>query len=249
MILSKGKIKLIRSLRLKKNRLAHDLMVMEGEKLICEAITRKQILTELFITEELLTKNPALFEHQDYTLVNKKDLKGISELKNNYTGLALLKLPKFNFEWSKIAQEKIIILDGVKDPGNLGTIIRMAEWYGIKSIICSQETVDFSNFKVVQSSMGSVFGVQIFYKDLAKFYESLPKYFPVLELDLKGENIRTLPPLKKGALVLGSESQGIQQSYSLAHKVKIPNAQNAQTESLNVAIACAIALERLAVEV
>jgi TrmH family RNA methyltransferase len=244
---SKNSAKLIQSLQLKKNRIALNLLVIEGEKLILEALNQNVELKSIFILKEVYENYKNVFENTNFTIINATQLQQISNLKNNNFGVATVEFKPKKLDYNTIINEKVLILEDINDPGNLGTIIRTADWYGIKNIICSTDCVDFTNPKVVQSTMGSVFNVNIFYKDLNEVYDYLVKIpnFPIYASLLRGENFREVHPLQQGALILGSESHGIKTFPTKFTAITIPKNMDARAESLNVAMACSILSERI----
>lgn len=228
--LSKNKIKLIRSLRLKKNRDTERLFAVEGEKIINELLTEQPDSIEFVCsTDERFT-----FERTYFT--DERSMKEISSLKTPGDLLAIVRFP----EKRAIQSDLILALDGIQDPGNLGTIIRTAEWFGITSIVCSKDTVDCFNSKVVQATMGSLFRMSIEYTDLANYLSQtdLPIYGALLD----GVDMYATPLEKKGILVIGNEGKGISDEIkSLVTKpIFIP--KYGEAESLNAAMATGIIL-------
>jgi TrmH family RNA methyltransferase len=233
-MLSKNQIKLISSLKQKKYRQQHGLFVVEGTKVINELMASKFNLHQLFTIESF--KIDANLE----TIITGSELKKISFLTTPNTALAIFKIP----ETKQIQINQLIVaLDNVRDPGNLGTIIRLCDWFGIKDLVCNLETVDCYNPKVVQATMGSITRVNVTYLDLKTFIkESHIKSFGTF---MEGENVykRQLP--NKGILVLGNEANGISEVIEnlVSDKISIPRFGITQaTESLNVATATAILL-------
>lgn len=234
-MLSKSQIKLITSLAQKKSRSKTGLFVVEGSKGIKEFLTSNYQLHSLYTTN----RDFEIPEEKKY-LVNDADLKKISNLKTAPSSLALFHIP--NLEVPKV-EDFTIALDGVRDPGNLGTIIRLCDWFGISTLICSGDTVDCYNPKVVQASMGSIARVNIIYKDLPLFLENVD--IPVLGTFIKGKDIYTTTFPSKGILVLGNEANGISKAVEdlVSSKIKISQfGTSKETESLNVATATAIFL-------
>lgn len=231
--LSKNKIKWIRSLHLKKQRDELGLFIVEGEKMVHEALkfSIDSIETIIHTLEFDLTD----FKGETYQIANK-ELEQISTLKTPNKAFAILRQKR---ESPVINKEKLIIaLDGIQDPGNLGTILRIADWYGISDIVCSKNTVDYYNPKVVQASMGAIFRVQVHYLDLADWLSncSLTIYGALLE----GRNIYTDKNLKNGVLLMGNEGNGISSDLLplITHPISIP--RFGEAESLNVSVATAI---------
>lgn len=235
-MLSKSQIKLIKSLSQKKFRIQHELFVVEGIKGIREFLNSDFELVSLYSTGERFA-----VPDNYMTIVDEISLKKITSLKNPQKALAVFKIP----DPGEIIPEGLVVaLDGVRDPGNLGTIIRLCDWFGIENLICSNDTVDCYNPKVVQASMGSLTRVKISYMELPLFLKDNSK-FPVLGTMLEGENIYSTELPESGIIVLGNEANGISEEISalLTQKLNIPQFGKIQkTESLNVATATAIIL-------
>jgi TrmH family RNA methyltransferase len=235
-MVSKNQIKLITSLQQKKYRSVNKLFFAEGVKVIQELLNSNFVLDHLFSTlndfEEVLTSKKSL--------IQASDLKKISALATPNTCLAVFKIP----EEKKINESGLIIaLDSIRDPGNLGTILRLCDWFGINEIVCSKETVDLYNPKVVQASMGSITRVNVNYMDLSSFIVATD--LAVYGTFMDGVNIykTTLP--KDAVIVMGNEANGISKELEklIKNKLSIPRFGAVQkTESLNVATATAIIL-------
>jgi TrmH family RNA methyltransferase len=239
-MLSKNKIKLITSLKQKKYRDLHGLFVVEGIKGIKELLHSHFELYSLYTIEEIFSDI-----EDEYSSISEKDLQKISFLKTPNKALAVFKIPKTP-EISKIDCNTLVLaLDHISDPGNLGTIIRLCDWFGITNLVCSKQTVDCYNPKVVQATMGSITRVTINYMDLVDFIKS-QKDLPVFGAFMNGNNIykeTNLP--NKGILVLGNEANGISKEIEelVTTRISIPRFGASQaTESLNVATATAILL-------
>ena len=235
-MLSKNQIKLITSLQQKKYRKQHQLFFAEGIKVIEELLVSKFELQAIYTTE-LLDFDVAT---DKIHTINTNELKKISALTTPNTCLAVFKIP---IEKKLEENGLIVALDNVRDPGNLGTIIRLCDWFGITQLICSTETVDIYNPKVVQATMGSIGRVAVFYQDIAAFLKKTQ--LPVFGTFMEGENVyqKSLP--QNGILVMGNEANGISESVSksITQKLSIPRfGKLQQTESLNVATATAILL-------
>ena len=231
--LSKNQIKLITSLNQKKYRLLHGFFVVEGLKAIKELLNSNMQLITLFTTE---TFNIDL----DEILISETDLKRISFLKTPNKALAIFKIP---ISKPIDTNQLIIALDTIRDPGNLGTIIRLCDWFGVKDLVCSKETVDCYNPKVIQATMGSITRVNISYIDLPLFLKKVN--FPVFGTFMDGENVYNKSLPKKGVLILGNEANGISKDVEnlISEKIAIPRFGDIQAaESLNVATATAILL-------
>lgn len=231
--LSKIKLKYLRSLRLKKNRDEEKCFVIEGQKMVLEALN---LYPELVL--EVFTTSPSDFE--SFTtpcfFLSQKDLQQISSLKTPNKCLALVR----HIESKTLNNSFTLVLENVQDPGNMGTIIRMADWFGLTELICSQETVDCFNPKVIQASMGSIFRVEVKYTDLPSFFKSEKR--PVYGALLNGENVYQQKLPQEAILVMGNEGKGLSVDLQacLTHHLTIPRI--GQAESLNVSTATAILL-------
>lgn len=231
-MVTKNQIKLISSLQQKKYRKQYGLFFVEGQKVIQELLDSDFVLEELFVTE-------AIFENIAHrTLISENDLKKISALATPNNSLAVFRIPD---EQKAQTNGLTLALDSVRDPGNLGTIIRLCDWFGIKNLVCSEDTVDVYNPKVLQATMGSITRVKVDYLDLKVFLSQT--HLPVLGTFMEGENIYKTNLPQEGIIVLGNEANGISKAIEqiITHKITIPRFGN-PTESLNVATATAIVL-------
>ena len=246
-MISKNKIKYIRSLELKKNRNKEGVFVAEGHKVVDDLLALQPALLIVATAEWL--KGKQLGAETEVIEVTDEELKKVSFLQHPQQVLAVFRQDQAtaidSFEFSGIdTTELSLALDGVQDPGNLGTIIRIADRFGITHIYCSQDTADVYNPKVVQATMGSIARVKVEYGNLLGLVESLPADVPVYGTLLDGENIYQQPLENRGLIVMGNEGKGI--SPALAQKVNrrllIPNFPEGRptADSLNVAIATAI---------
>ena len=234
MSLSKNHIKLITSLQQKKYRQKHKLFVAEGVKVVDELLNSNFELSQLFATQDYSTASEKL------TIISDEELKKISKLKTPNKVLGLFKIPE---DVSTKESGLIVALDGINDPGNLGAIIRLCDWFGVSKLVCSKNTVDCYNQKVVQASMGSLTRVQIVYRELLPFLEKIT--LPTFIADMDGKNVyeETMP--KEAILVMGNEANGISNEIRtiIDSKISIPRfGEQQETESLNVATAAAILL-------
>ena len=238
-MLSKNQVKLIQKLHQKKYRNELNLFIVEGKKSINEFLQAGYTPQLLIATEAFTTSVP---QHL-ITPVSKDELRKVSTLQNPDEGLAVFEQPKHK----GILQEGVIVaLDNVQDPGNLGTIIRLCDWFGVETLICNTQTVDCYNPKVVQASMGSLTRVAVHYLDLAAFLTTTT--LPVYTMDLEGENLYTATFPKDCILILGNEANGITAEVrALSNEViTIPRfSKHQRTESLNVAMAGAIILSEV----
>ncbi|MCB4808677.1 RNA methyltransferase [Tamlana sp. 62-3] len=237
-MLSKSQIKLITSLKQKKYRLQHGLFVVEGVKTITELLQSSFKLQKLYTTQSF--KIDANNDTIDELLISESDLKRISFLTTPNTALAVFKIPK-----PSIIEETglTLALDAIRDPGNLGTIIRLCDWFGIKNLVCSNQTVDCFNPKVIQATMGSITRVNISYVNLDSYLQKTKR--PIYGAFMDGNNVYKKQNLTDGILVMGNEANGISETIEalITEKISIPRFGDVQaTESLNVATATAILL-------
>jgi RNA methyltransferase, TrmH family len=235
-MVSKNQIKLITSLEQKKFRQKYKLFIAEGVKVIQELLLSNFELEHLYVTEPI-------FENTNEKLVStisESDLKKISCLSTPNNCLALFKIPE-----DKSIDEKglMVALDDIRDPGNFGTIIRLCDWFGIHQIICSEQTVDVYNPKVIQATMGSLARVNVSYVDLPNYLKSAKK--TVFGTFMNGKNVYQEALTTDGILVLGNEANGISKEVEnqITQRLAIPRfGAIKKTESLNVATATAIFL-------
>ncbi|WP_353133469.1 RNA methyltransferase [Pseudopedobacter sp.] len=237
-MLSKSQISFIKSLQQKKFRKEHNLFIVEGLKSITEFLASKYIVHTIYCLSKDISNLPKLSQKQNIFEISEQELEKISLLQTPQEALALVEIPKFNLNTLETKRGINLVLDGVQDPGNLGTIIRTADWFGFGTIICSKNTVDAYNPKVVQATMGSLSRVNIVYTDLPEFLskQQSTKFGTLLD----GNNIYNEDWPESGFLILGSEGNGISDEIIslLDRSITIPKIGN--TESLNVGIAAAI---------
>ena len=236
-MIAKNQIKYIRGLSLKKNRIKEQCFVVEGEKCLAELLNSSFEIVELFALKDWIDENKLVFDK--IQAISFKELKRISNLKSPNKVLAVVRMRK-----QVILQQEaavILVLDDINDPGNLGTIIRMCDWFGVKQIVCSENTVDIYNPKVVQATMGSLFRVNVLYVNLVKYLVTVNT--PIYGSYMKGENIKNTNSERNSHLVMGNEANGISPEVSkfITDKVAIKNI-GGTTESLNVAVATSILL-------
>jgi TrmH family RNA methyltransferase len=246
-MLSKTRIKFIKSLQNKKVRDEEKLFVIEGDKLVKEFLIANVPIKMLLAKPEFLdgllpelTRSVNVIEDASYD-----ELKQISTLKTPHNALAVVHIPKHEMNISEIINQFCIALDFVQDPGNMGTIIRAAGWFGIKNIVCSMDCVDVYNPKVIQSSMGALMHVNVFYSDLKKLFTSAAQNaIPVFGTLLEGDSIYNHKLDNKGIILLGNESKGISNELIpfITEKIRIPKFSNAREgiDSLNVGMAASI---------
>lgn len=235
-MVSKNQIKLISGLHQKKQRFANQLFFAEGVKVIQELLQSNFELEHLYTTLNDFEN----VQSSKRTLINEQELKKISALTTPNTCLAVFKMP---METEIINSGLIVALDDIRDPGNLGTIMRLCDWFGIKQLVCSKESVDIYNPKVVQATMGSIARVNVNYVDLKTFISQTK--LPVFGTFMDGDNIYQAALPKDGIIIMGNEANGISAEIEkiVTNRLTIPRFGELQkTESLNVATATAIIL-------
>ncbi len=237
-MISKNEVKYIQSLCHKKNRQQEGLFLVEGEKMVDELLQGAFTIKHIYAVQSWLDSHPAIGVAA--TAVTEDELQKISALQTANRVLAIVQQPE-----QKLADLRglNLVLDGIQDPGNLGTIIRIADWFGIRNIICSTDTVEVHNPKVIQSTMGSFMRVNLVYEDLPVFLKAHPQQ--VYGALLNGVAMHTLPKPVQGFLVIGNESKGIRADVLpfVTNPVTIPRIGHA--ESLNAAVATGILLSHL----
>ncbi len=232
-MISNNTEKLLRKLKAKKYRWTMELFVAEGPKVVSELLDLKMKPQHLFSDKQE-------WESKGATLISSSELKSASQLETSNEVIAVFPFPKFD----KSSKSNVtLVLDSINDPGNLGTIIRLCDWFGVTELICSLKTVDCYNAKVVQASMGSLTRISIHYIDL-KTYLTATKT-PTFIADMNGENVYKTSLPKEGVLIMGNEANGVSEEIKklIVNKISIPRFGEIQeTESLNVATATAILL-------
>ena len=237
--------KLVKSLQLKKYRKQEQCFLLEGKKSILELLETDYKI-KFIIGSEGFLQNLQKFLNRDREKIfrcSPAELSAMSSLKTNEQGIAVVEM-KEEQNTASLEDSYVLGLDGINDPGNLGTLIRIADWYGIKHILCSENCVDQYNPKVIQASMGSFLRVNIINANLKSFLYHYSQ--PIIGTFLEGENVHSFPfPKGGGMILLGSESHGISEELlaHITHKISIPKFGNA--ESLNVAVAGGIILDNL----
>ena len=243
-MISKNQIKYVHQLEQKKYRKQEGLYIAEGHKVVGDLLRAGFIPKHLYATEKWLYENRLLILTSPVSpiKVSEQDLRRLSLQQHPQQVLALFPLPSSAVP-EPVEGSLALALDGVQDPGNLGTIIRIADWFGISTIICSDDTVDAWNPKVVQATMGSIARVNIIYTNLPDFLDTLPPDYPVYGTLLDGDNIYTQTLTPHGLIVMGNEGNGISDDVRerITHSLLIPDFHDGETaDSLNVAIATAI---------
>lgn len=242
-MLTKADIKLIRSLGDGRARMENGLFVTEGFKMVEELLDSGMRTERLFVTRD--TDMSSFAGRADAEVISHSEMERISHLKTPPGVLALARIPLRQFDAAIAERELVLALDGVRDPGNLGTIIRVADWFGIGTVVCSQGSADCYNPKAVQATMGALFRVAVHYADLAGFVSgAVMNGIRVFGTMLEGENIYEARLSPSGIIVMGSESHGISPEIAplIPEKLFIPPypAGRHGPESLNVAVAAAI---------
>lgn len=240
-MISKATIKKIHALDMRKFRRNERLFVAEGPKLVDElCATMKPVY--IAALPEWISENAKIVSGTEYDIVTPDELQRASLQKNPQQVIALFPIPEHRFCTEQLKNELVLMLDGVQDPGNLGTIARIADWFGIKNIICSAETADIYNPKAVQATMGALARVKFHYTDLLQLLSQYDG--PVYGTFLDGENIYGQELSENGIIVMGNEGKGISQGVGemINRRLYIPNYPigTQTTESLNVAIATSI---------
>ncbi len=249
-MLSKNKIHHLTSLQNKKFREQFCEFLIEGDKIVKESLVQKKFrLLEVLAVERWIEQNAILLSKNkqvEVTTISEKELSRISSLKSPNQVLARLAFSEQVFNLPLASAGLTIYLDGVQDPGNAGTIIRTAEWFGVKQIVFSLDSVDRYNTKFLQSGMGSIFRITLLHLDYQEF-KKLTLDLPWWGASLSGKNIDNYIPSLPGVLVMGSEGSGIRPEVEklLDEKLKIPKKNDAETESLNVSVATGILLNKL----
>jgi TrmH family RNA methyltransferase len=246
-MISKNKTKFIISLQKKKVREVEKLYVIEGDKLVREFLAAGVPLKTLIAKPEFLSSLPEetssfVGEIED---VSYEELKKISTLKSPHNAIAIVPMQETQLDLNTIFKDLCVAIDSVQDPGNLGTIIRAAAWFGIKYIICSSDCVDVYNPKVIQASMGALLHVNIFYHNLKELFISTQKEgINVFGTLLEGESIYTHKLDNKGIILLGNESKGVSEDIMpfVTQKIMIPKFSTARQgiDSLNVSMAASV---------
>lgn len=246
-MLSKKKIKEITSFQLSKFRKQHQTFVVEGEKIVGELLASDYEIIEIFGLSDWIEDHAPLYKSKNINVytVSLQELERISSFKTPNKVLATVKIPENFLLNKKDFNDLILILDEIQDPGNLGTIIRTADWFGVKHIVCSQNTVSIYNPKALQSTMGSFLRVKVCYTDLLDFLKNTtPATINIFGASLKGRNLYEEALPKKSLLVIGNESKGISKAINelITHHIFIPSFRKNTAESLNAAVATGIFL-------
>ncbi len=238
-------LRLVKSLHQKKYRNQHQLFFMEGAKAVGTLLEAGFVPERIFVT----LNQELLFSHSQTEIISEQELKKISALQHPNGVLGVFRMPPqqaiTSEDWIVTPEDWIVALDDVRDPGNLGTIIRLCDWFGIKNIVCSRTTVDCFNPKVLQATMGSIAQVNIVYSNLESYLKSLG--LPIYGAVMEGTSVYQTALPTSGILLLGNEANGISASLmqSVDAKIAIPQFGRETAESLNVAMATGIVLSEI----
>lgn len=240
-MLSKNQIRFINSLQIKKYRQLHQSFVVEGEKSVSELLNSDYEIEFIVMTPEFHRSEAVPFEIGNLPVYEaaESELTKMGSLQSNNTCLAVVKTKENSFLHADRG-EFVLVLDDVRDPGNLGTIIRIADWYGIRKIVCSNSTTEFYNPKVIASAKGSFTRVSVFYTDLPDYFSKLPN-LPVIGTFMEGSSLHDFDfPAGEVYLVMGNESNGISAGVARFISTKITIPRFGEAESLNVGVATAL---------
>ena len=235
-MITKAEIQSIKALADKRGRVEQGAFIAEGEKLVAELRTSDLVVRKVYATKPLFS---------DAEVIAERDMERISQLKSSNSILAVVEIPHYDLSKANPKKNLVLALDRVQNPGNLGTIIRLADWFGITDIVCSADSADCFNPKVIQATMGAIIRVRVHYTSLPQWLEQQKdKGVSIYGTFLDGENIYKTEKGSCGVIVMGNEGQGISPEceMSVTHRLYIPPypADCAGSESLNVAIATAI---------
>lgn len=246
-MLSKHVTKVVQNLEKKKFREKYNLFKIEGEKLVKELIRSKLNVHTVLAYPSWLEANPYIEERERCTEISPEEMKQISNFQSLPEVIALAEIPKLTYQEAEIRESLSLVLNGIQDPGNLGTILRVADWFGIKNIFCDDDTASAYNPKCVQASMGAIFRVNVFYADLTEIIKKFSsETFHCYGTFLDGENLYRKELDKKGFIIMGNEGKGISPEIGqfADTRITIPSFATGgdSTESLNVGVATGIIL-------
>ena len=235
-MITKAEIQSIKALADKRGRVEQGAFIAEGEKLVAELRASDLVVRKVYATKPLFS---------DAEVIAERDMERISQLKSSNSTLAVVEIPHYDLSKADPKRNLVLALDRVQNPGNLGTIIRLADWFGITDIVCSADSADCFNPKVIQATMGAIIRVRVHYTSLPQWLEQQKDSgVNIYGTFLDGENIYKTEKSRCGVIVMGNEGQGISPECekSVTHRLYIPPypAECAGSESLNVAIATAI---------
>jgi len=249
-VLSKSAIQFVRSLKIRKFRETYQAFIIEGTRSVADILHSSLKVRSIYATSAWLNMHSGQLQPiaDRCVAITEKEMEAISSLTTPQEVLAVAEIPENTLVQAELADELVIMLDEIRDPGNLGTIIRTADWFGIRFIICSKGCVDVYNPKVVQATMGSIARVRVHYADLLDFLHSQNPSLTVYGCMLDGTDIRSARLENKGIILLGNESTGISPLLlpSINVKLTIPSfrsstgSSSSAADSLNAAQACAV---------
>lgn len=242
-MLNKRTIQFLKSLKDKSIRNSEGYFLAEGSKTVAEILASNLQIEAIFATSDWCNIFPKYKNNTKLFLCTQKEIEQISSLKSTRDVVIQVKIPHKKLITSNLNENLTLVLDEIQDPGNLGTMIRIADWYGIKNIICSLNSVDCYNNKCIQATMGSIARVEVFYCDLIPFLEN--NTLPVYGAFMDGENITTTKIEKNALVIIGNEGKGINPNLHQFITKKISIKRFGQAESLNAAIATAIICDRI----
>ena len=243
-MLSKSKLKYIQSLGQKKFRQQEGKFIAEGPKLVNDLLEMKSSsIQEIFALKEWIGDNKKITDSYQVVEITAIDLEKISQLSSPNQVVAVVK--QFDIDENIEVKDKItLVLDNIQDPGNMGTIIRIADWYGVDQIVCNTQSADMYNPKVIQSTMGSIARVKVFYTELSNWLVK-QNTIPIYAAMLNGDDVTVMQKIKEGIIVIGNESKGISNDVLKLISKKITIPQKGKAESLNAAVATGIILSHL----
>lgn len=245
-MISKKQIQYINSLKTNKFRKVHQKFITEGPKLLEELLNSSFEIDTIYATEQWIEKNSGNISGLiEVIKISAKELDRISALKSPNQVLSVVNMQVNKSIPASIFSDLILVLDEIKDPGNMGTIIRTVDWFGIKNIVCSDDSVDIYNPKVVQATMGSITRVNVYYTILKDFFQNIHDSTKVYGAFPDGENLYNIEPDNKGIILIGNESRGISDSLYrfVTDRITIPafgGKNELKAESLNASVATAI---------
>ena len=244
-MLGKTKVKYIQSLGQKKFRQSEGLFLAEGPKLVMELAQEvPNQVVEVFALAQWISEHKSQLDKINVQEISEIELSKISQLSTPNNVVAVVR--QFQFSEEINLENKIVLaLDGIQDPGNMGTIIRIADWFGVQQIVCSLDSAEIYNPKVVQATMGSIARVQVIYKDLHEWLVSINGTVNIYATVLDGKNIGNAGKIAEGIILVGNESKGISASLLQQPHQKITIGKKGRAESLNAAVATGIVLSHL----
>jgi RNA methyltransferase, TrmH family len=243
-MLSKSDIQLVKSLRSKKFRQKYNQFIVEGEKAVTELLQGNLKTVHVYGTQEWETLYLPLLKNVDFTKVKNDELERLSGFEQPNKALAIVEIPETKINKTTWEQPLSIALDFVQDPGNMGTIIRIADWYGIQHIFCSPDCVDVYNPKVINATMGSYARVQVHYINLEQMLA--PHALRLFACVMDGKPVYEITKAEKPIVIIGNEGKGISPAILALAKNKISIPRRGGAESLNAAVATAVVVDNLA---